>query len=259
MKELPKHCFTHSKGIIHSMKSFVGSIFLAPANECLEHQKALNALAHYRATPAQVNFTSIYKIVLYTFFNLKALSITLAQIGTTGLGLTGENISQFFAGLMRHVATISSPMVISVTIAVLVGFLFIQIGGEIHTPILHISKSTHKKELDAALYKIKMLELNASSKKDQMELPKQIQPPDNVNQSSNTQTTNLHCDPHLYNQQKNESSDDNQLRFRNSSTEHANRSLDNQNTNRSRERSSSNQRGNNGMIGNTENDISTII
>ncbi|CAF1140918.1 unnamed protein product [Adineta ricciae] len=94
IKTLPQHCLSYSHGFFHTMKLIFTRTVQAPHDDCLEYQKALRNIPHARATLA------------------KAVSLTVAQLFITPIGEIGESISAFFAGLMRHVPFVASPIVI---------------------------------------------------------------------------------------------------------------------------------------------------
>ncbi|CAF4492164.1 unnamed protein product [Rotaria socialis] len=216
MKQLPKHCITGSKGFFWAIISYFSGFVQLPVNECLDYQKALHAIPHTQATPIQ------------------AISVTIAQLFTTPLGEIGEKLSEFFAGTMRHVPTLSWPIVIGLIVFILVVVLLMHSRYEINLPIMMgslrpsahgaIQGAAREKELEDALNAskstVKSLENTIKElEKTNRTLEYNIESKKHVSRSSSNERINLQRERSSSNRREN-----NELRKRTTSPLRANQS-----------------------------------
>ncbi|CAF3311860.1 unnamed protein product [Rotaria socialis] len=216
MKQLPKHCITGSKGFFWAIISYFSGFVQLPVNECLDYQKALHAIPHTQATPIQ------------------AISVTIAQLFTTPLGEIGEKLSEFFAGTMRHVPTLSWPIVIGLIVFILVVVLLMHSRYEINLPFMMgslrpsahgaIQGAAREKELEDALNAskstVKSLENTIKElEKTNRTLEYNIESKKHVSRSSSNERINLQRERSSSNRREN-----NELRKRTTSPLRANQS-----------------------------------
>ncbi|CAF1483529.1 unnamed protein product [Rotaria sordida] len=234
LKKLPKHCLTDSQGFLRGIKSHITSWFSSQTDECLEYRKASRAVPHAQATVVQ------------------AMSMTIAQLFITPLGLVGEKFSEFFAGTMHHVPRIAWPIVVTVTIFILVFVTLVVSRYEIHAPMMlfsirpsfqaammELKNKSNQSENTIEQLKNKIKELTLKQKP---AIEDKAKPTQHVSGSSSNERIPLHSPHSRSNQPQNSKiEDDNDSRPQSASPEHFSEPSNIENTNDIGERSLSNQ------------------